>query len=462
MNSELFKLELDHKLYIRLKIRYKEDDKWKAKYKSTGIQLKRKSDWNTDKETIRSTEANYKEFNLKLKSFYENHISNKQAEKLKQTNDALSFLKYFENFKNRIPNYNTRTKCNSVLTHLIAFKEKSKIDDIYFEDLTRNFVLDFKYYLENTENQYKRKSAQNSTDKYIQIFRRVFNDIEDSGIYVFNHNPFKGIKLTDASSKKERISQDEYKTLLNIEQKETLKIFNGDTKEDIKMRKQYNIAVSSRDKFILQLQFNGMRVTDFLMLKWGNFYRDGGFLAFNYTASKTLLNMEVSLNEKSIKFLTPFIIKEMKRLNYLNLSTNFDYCEKLKLKSSTLHFASLLLNLSKHEESKNRLVFLSREEDNTLFKDYNPANSVEEMDRRIHSITSQYNKDLKELSKLSDLRFELQSHIARHSSAQFLVEAGFTAFEIMAIKGHKKLSTTQGYIKELSGLATSRDAKRAY
>src|SRR5690606_25315978 len=85
-----------------------------------------------------------------------------------------------------------------------------------------------------------------------------------------------------------------------------------------------------RNKFILQLQFGGMRISDFLMLKWKNYFGNTEVivseekvfngkmtkqLAFEYIAFKTKLEMKVIVNDNSYEFLRPFLIAELERIN---------------------------------------------------------------------------------------------------------------------------------------------------
>ena len=95
MKNPRFKLELDTKNYIRLKIEYYIDGKRVREFKSTGIKLSNKEHWNKKDQKVYSGEKNYKHINEKLEVFKkENCEKNSETEDSKV--DAPSFLEYFK------------------------------------------------------------------------------------------------------------------------------------------------------------------------------------------------------------------------------------------------------------------------------------------------------------------------------------------------------------------------------
>jgi site-specific recombinase XerD len=69
---------------------------------------------------------------------------------------------------------------------------------------------------------------------------------------------------------------------------------------------------------------------------------------------------------------------------------------------------------------------------------------------RIQKKRKQFNDDLKSYGKTAKIEMPITSYVLRHSAITHLVRAGVNIDAIQALAGHKKLSTTEGYIKEAS------------
>lgn len=76
--------------------------------------------------------------------------------------------------------------------------------------------------------------------------------------------------------------------------------------------------------------------------------------------------------------------------------------------------------------------------------------SEQQIADRIHKMRTIFNDYLKVIGKVAGIDYPLSSYILRHTSITNLVRAGVTADAIMALAGHKRLSTTEGYIHEAS------------
>ncbi len=72
-----------------------------------------------------------------------------------------------------------------------------------------------------------------------------------------------------------------------------------------------------------------------------------------------------------------------------------------------------------------------------------------QIDNRKKKTLAKYNRDLKEISKISGINKSLSSYVARHSFANCLKQKGVATDVIGESLGHKDLTTTQVYLKEL-------------
>lgn len=59
------------------------------------------------------------------------------------------------------------------------------------------------------------------------------------------------------------------------------------------------------------------------------------------------------------------------------------------------------------------------------------------------------NQELKEIAEEADIDVNLSTHVARHSAAQRMLDAGWSIQEINAAFGHKDLSTTEHYLQSI-------------
>ena len=69
---------------------------------------------------------------------------------------------------------------------------------------------------------------------------------------------------------------------------------------------------------------------------------------------------------------------------------------------------------------------------------------------RIQKTRKYFNDYLKTIGKVAEVEGVLSSYVLRHTAITNLVRAGVTADAVQALAGHKKLSTTEGYIREAS------------
>ncbi len=69
---------------------------------------------------------------------------------------------------------------------------------------------------------------------------------------------------------------------------------------------------------------------------------------------------------------------------------------------------------------------------------------------RIQKTRKYFNDYLKTIGKVAEVEGVLSSYVLRHTAITNLVRAGVTADAVQSLAGHKKLSTTEGYIREAS------------
>lgn len=154
--------------------------------------------------------------------------------------------------------------------------------------------------------------------------------------------------------------------------------------------------IYARDYFLFSYYTRGMNFADMLKLKWSDI-SDGRIF---YTRSKTQANF-------SIKILEPvkLILESYKAQN---LPTPYVFPILLKEKLTPM-----------------------------------------QIKYRKHKVLRRFNKDLKEIGELCGINQNLTSYVARHTFANTMRKNGSSTEIISASLGHKELSTTKAYLKEL-------------
>lgn len=90
--------------------------------------------------------------------------------------------------------------------------------------------------------------------------------------------------------------------------------------------------------------------------------------------------------------------------------------------------------------------------DNYIFpilnRDTHQAEAAKE--NRIRKILKEFNKELKNIGASAKVDTVLTSYVLRHTAITNLVRLGITADAIQSLAGHKRLTTTENYIREAS------------
>ena len=170
--------------------------------------------------------------------------------------------------------------------------------------------------------------------------------------------------------------------------------------EIIKIRdldlKKYPLLVNSRNYFIFSFYTRGMNFADMMKLEWKEIDNDKIY----YTRSKTKGNFK-------IKVLPP--VQEILN-HYKEFSIGTKYVFPILLKDNL---------------------------------------TPSQLENRKHKTLQQYNKELKETAKICGIDKPLTSYVARHSFANCLKQKGVATDIISESMGHKNLTVTQTYLKEL-------------
>ncbi|MDT0685590.1 tyrosine-type recombinase/integrase [Autumnicola psychrophila] len=426
------------------------------------------SNWNADKQYVKSKEPNSDRINEKIQEVKAEAQYN--TVKKKKEVKGKSFVRYAKKVIQVISQEGTKRSRNNGLNKLRDFLKIKDKDDIAFEDIDTFFVKEYYgYLLENVAN--------SSANEYLTVFKYFLTHADAHGYHSYTISPFRGLK-----KKKEK------RSLPVLKYYEVEKFFGyKPEKEDFYLVQQ---------AFGFMMYASGMRVSDFVTLKWKNFKEINGnyYVEFNMNKTKTLMKTKLTLD--ALQFLIPFMelydksavnsfrIFEKKQKNMRKkLKEAIDEESQIELRSFSEFKYDIFADLmdkwhtlveqeSKKEERKITLQQLIEgmkrdlifNEDILLsilgnqiieFKDKYPEDTVHPMLRDGQSYSEaqnakqHFNYRLRIMGKECDIKTPVTNHQARHVFAQRLFEAGANFHHVSLALGHSSLEITEHYREKL-------------
>lgn len=347
-----------------------------------------------------------------------------------------SFLTYYRNYLELIPNPQTKDSYSVGLKKLEEFKTHKKYNDILFSQIDNIFVIELKNY-------FLSKLSPNTTKQYLNIIKTILNISKRDGLYSERFNYFSKLNIPTTYSNKKILSEKDIQTLREI---------TPYTKEsDYKEKNKY---YETRNMLLFSMLCSGLRVSDLFLIRNKDFKNDH----IEIITKKTSLSMRIPYNDKLIGLLLDiYNLYDMT----LPMGTGYrgiplygdEYKEVRKTKNKTYNLKHLLEHIKTLPEK------------DFLFKDFmslepslNKYNKIKEMTKEqnssINRLRGIYNYWLKEMIKHYDFDIEqISSHTGRYSWTNLLLSIeGVNLVQIQRSLGHKRLSTTESYIEKNFGL----------
>lgn len=378
----------------------------------------------------RTTKIDYKLFNNKINE----KINDFSIFEIKNSkNTTQSFLTYFRNYLELIPNPQTKDSYSVGLKKLEEFKTYKKYNDILFSQIDNTFVIELKNY-------FLSKLSPNTTKQYLIIIKTILNISKRDGLYSERFNYFSKLNIPSTYSNKKILSEKDIQILREI---------TPYTKEsDYKEKNKY---YDTRNMLLFSMLCSGLRVSDMFLIRNKDFKNDH----IEVITKKTSLSMKIPYNDKLIGLLL-----DIYNLYDRTLPLGTGYygvpmydIEDRKTKNKTYNLKHLLEHIKTLPEK------------DFLFKDFmslepslNKYNKLKEMTQEqnssINRLRGIYNYWLKEMIKHYDFDIEqISSHTGRYSWTNLLLNIeGVNLVQIQRSLGHKRLSTTENYIEKNFGL----------
>ena len=272
--------------------------------------------------------------------------------------------------------FGTYDKCMSFVRKLKQFAPSL---DIHTIDL--NFINKYEDYLRNGPKYELRKSSiknsPNTIHSNLKFIRQVMNEAVNRDLISNSENPFSKKVLVTAKTSRAFLTQNELLKLKDLDLKD-------------------NNLQMARDIFLFACYTGGIRVSDLLMLKVGDFTDSH----VSFKVRKTKDQMRIWLT---------------------------DISKRIFAKYSVSKTADMLL-----------FDFISNDCD--LSSEYS-------IDRAISSATTKYNKYLKKIAEKVEINKALSSHVARHTFATTALTRGVDIYAVSKILGHTSVKQTEVYSK---------------
>jgi integrase/recombinase XerD len=393
------------------------------------VEISSLSNWNDVKKCVRASEPAYKSLNRDLeRALAEAKEANDKAteqgntslqkikENVKKADDKEipTLLRYVSEFRERSSQRLTlgvRRHFGTLEAYLTKFLDQSRryTRNTLISEVSADFLDSFSSYIRRNPigkskgtNEYLHP---NTTATIMKKFRTIIRD----AIFCPNHyikveeNPFGSenfgkYQITTEKTHREALTKSEMEELENL----VLEVGSWEDK--------------ARDSFFFSFYCGGIRVGDFLQLRWQDLNEEAGQLQYRMNKNNKLSEV-IFLTPKALQIIDKYDVEGHKPTDYIFpfLDSNSDWA-----KAST----------------KGREM-MSEELEKTLFS-------------QIASNTTMLNKALKILAKMAGITKNLSFHIARHTFANLASESGVATRQIQKILRHSDLATTETYLDDFS------------
>lgn len=380
----------------------------------TSVELERKSDWNPKRKEVRLSEPKAIKWNAILAKELEaakdkyrelketsTATSLKIKEKIKNGETSKSFLQYARQRTQELyDNGNIRNykKYNGFCNKLEKYQTDSHgvVRDLLFSEIDTSFLAKFETYLHTLRNEREPEKVLhvNTIQVCFNVFRAIVKRaIEVDNIMPMEKNPFLSFKIKGVKTDKEKLDADEIEKIKELDLKEGSLIWH------------------CRNYFLFSFYCAGIRVGDFIQLRWGNISND------------RRIHYQMGKNHK-VRDLV--LVEPAKRI--------LDYYHHPKVKATDYIFPILDPNA---EFAK----AVTQEE-----KDVLPPDIKEKMFAQIGAKTALINKELKKIANMAEIEKKLSFHISRHSFAKAAKQKGVDNAKVKELLAHSSLKITEGYM----------------
>lgn len=443
-NLELHKSSSGYPIFLRI------SEGGQHKRFNSSIKLKRKADWDSKHQKIRSTEPKYEEWQQVIDDLKEQakgihrkleKESSSSAEKiidaLRRGANSTFFLRLAEKKVEecrQAGRLSSMNKYEQVCRKFKAFMNSRGIDpySISFTDIDYTFIADFDAYMQTLDNkQYMkhdksegkrekpdvstagaRKLHPNYIAKILQYTSSIFESAEKARLIRHEDNPFNSYSIKKVKTDREELTLEEVQRIIHLD-------LQPNTRE-----------WHSRNFFLFAMYCAGIRIGDVLCLRWSNITDDN---RLHYQMGKNHKIQDLPLLPPALEILdlyrtgdeapNEFVFPYMKAGKYVDLWSDV---------KSIRDFDSL------SGEQKIR------------FK------------QTVSAKEALVNNGLKIIREKAGISKPLSTHIARHTFARLAKEVHTDNSLLQGLLMHSSVSTTEQYMGRFSTSARDEALKEIF
>lgn len=438
----------------------------KSKYISTKISIQERY-WNSNKKEVRSNHPESESINQKVEFEIESIKKDRDIGGSKELilNKQQSFILFFQNYLDRLNtlgSYGTYKKYNTTIQHLEKFLKKDGKSDLLFSDIDFKWIEKFDQYL------FLQNLKQNTRNNYLKCCQRLYNLSLKEKIYKTYENPFNYFKFQRESVEKRRLSSGMTQKLVNNEPE-----FGS-------------LLYETRNKFLIQLYGQGLRVSDLFTLRFKNVIVDSHLSRINFIQFKTKKKHSIKLSRELTELLSYYILdksvfkdmyttdkydfvlnKKKYSYTYPELIEKLKIFQKKSIKSKesketwnllsgkveeilSVIFTKQLSYLNKYSiEYPNKFIVPYLNEKHYETVDFNDNTRLTKTQyNHIQSKITVYNRNLKKLGAWLETNIRLTSHTPRHTFTNLLLTNSTDVYSVSKSLGHQQIQVTESYINE--------------
>ena len=302
MSNITFHVELDNKKRSdgTQNIRIRITQNRKSKRTSLGVSVL-ESEWNDERKEVRRTNSQHKQINTLIKhklldlerTYLDNVVMERtvsaghMASKLRNEVLGDSYLQFADARIKKMVSPATRKAQTSVIKKL---REYMKNKDLYFLDITFDFLQDYERYMKRDGN------SLNTIHANMKTIKAIYNEARKSGHFIPDKvSPWELYRAKKEKSKRTKLTEKQLKEF-----------------EALVIRPGIN-EWHSRNIFLLSFYLQGMRTADILQLTWGQIVDD----RVEYVAGKTGKYRSKMIVSKAKEILAHYRYPGLKPTNYV-------------------------------------------------------------------------------------------------------------------------------------------------
>lgn len=353
---------------------------------ATGIRIEERF-WDDQRKVVKTTHPNSVRMNNMLRTKEtailnsllktENKDLHVGVKEIKATLNGINNEDFFAVANSIVNGYYAKGKIGTYdRTKSVIAKLKKYIgkDSYAFTDIDVGFIKKYERYMVEVIG-----NSANTVHSNLKFIRQVFNTAVKEGLIEQRDNPFGKITLRSAKTEREYLLQNEIDAIMHL-----------DLSDSPRLQKH-------RDMFIFSCYACGLRVSDVLLLKWGNISGE---------------HINIVIQKTGVQ--------------------------------STIYMPKVAQNIIKRYKAK------GNEENNYVFaclhEDITKADPVK-LDKAITLATAKINKNLKTIAKKAGINKNLSFHVSRHSFATNALRKGIPIEHVQKLLGHANIRETLIYAK---------------